>query len=51
MTLQDLTAFLLEAHRDTAHPPTELTITKCLLLAYELGLEQGRKEAHGAALE
>lgn len=45
MTLQDLTAFLLEVHRDPVHPLTETTIVKCVLLAYEMGLEQGRKEA------
>ena len=32
---------LLEASRDTAHPLTETTITKCLLGAYALGKEDG----------
>ena len=44
MNVQDLIALLLdEARRET---PREVAIIRAVLLAYELGLEQGRKEAH-----
>ena len=44
MTLQDLIRFLSDELR--AGRLTEHRITRTLLLAYEMGLEQGRKEAH-----
>ena len=49
MTLQDLIDFLRDESEEQTL--TETAIARTVLLAYELGLEQGRKEAHGAALE
>jgi hypothetical protein len=44
MTLQDLMELLLdEAHSSV---PNDVAIARAVLLAYEMGLEQGRKEAH-----
>ena len=45
MTLQDLIDLLLDETR--AQTPREVDITRAVLLAYELGLAQGRHEAHG----
>ena len=49
MTLDDLIAVLLDAVR--AETPHDVAITRAVLLAYALGLEQGRTEAHGAQVE
>ena len=49
MTLQDIVDLLLAG--DSQGIPRDVAITRAVLLAYELGLEQGRKEAHGTALE
>ena len=45
MTLQDIIDLLLAADAATGLP-RDVVITRAVLLAYELGLEQGRKEAH-----
>ena len=45
LTLQDLIDLLLDETR--AQTPREVAITRAVLLAYELGLAQGRHEAHG----
>ena len=44
MTLQDLIDVLTTLHTTTTL--TDLAIIRAMLLAYELGLEHGRKEAH-----
>ena len=49
MTLEDVIALLLAA--DWGQTPRDVAITRAVLLAYELGLEQGRKEAHEPPLE
>jgi hypothetical protein len=43
MTLQDIIDLLLAG--DSTEIPRDVAITRAVLLAYELGLEQGRKEA------
>ena len=45
MTLEDLIDYLRE-RAALAEPLSETVIARTVLLAYELGLEQGRKEAH-----
>lgn len=44
MTLQDLIDLLSTRHATTTL--TDLAITRAVLLAYELGMEHGRREAH-----
>jgi hypothetical protein len=47
MTLADLIDYLRESAA-LPEPLSKTVISRVLLLAYDLGLEQGRKEAHGA---
>ena len=44
MTLQDLIDLLSTLHTTTTL--TDLAITRVVLLAYELGMQAGREEAH-----
>ena len=49
MTLDDLIDFLCDECAEQTL--SAMAIRRAVLLAYELGLEQGRKEAHGSATE
>ena len=48
MTLADLMDYLRETRRAPGTAERDRYQHDVLLLAYDLGLEQGRKEAHGA---
>ena len=49
MTIQHLIDVLTTLRPTTTL--TDLALTRVVLLAYELGLEQGRKEAHERTLD
>lgn len=49
MTIQDLIDLLIQ--EDWAQTPRDVAITRSVLLAYEMGLAQGRKGAHEPTLE
>ena len=49
MTLEDVIALLIA--RRTEGSLTDMAITRLVFLAYELGTDAGRKEAHESALE